>query len=167
MLLHWCFSLDQGYALDFSCAVLWFAVVCLRMCIVNFFWTKLNWKMQSRSKPSVLQLIMDTVFRARLQQICSKCSWNVFTAFGFTANVLVVWVSCSQHQLLCSTDTLAVHCTNLLTYTRVWTLKPCFVDKLLIRPVSLALKLSWVAIIKGICYLFLPEVFKHFSPSWI
>lgn len=165
MHLCWCFGLDQGYALDFSCAVLWFAVVCLRMCIVNFFWTKVNWKMQSRSKPSVLQLIMDTVFRARLQQICSKCSWN---AFGFTANVVVV--SSSQHQLLCSTDTLAVHCTNLLMYTRVWTSEPCFVDKLLIRPlysVSLALKLSWLAIIKGICYLFLPEVFKHFSPSWI
>lgn len=31
--LHLCFVLG----LDFSRAVLWFAVVCLRMCIINFF----------------------------------------------------------------------------------------------------------------------------------
>lgn len=97
-----------------------------RMYMVRFFWVKLNWKMQSRSKLSVLQLLMDTVFRARLQQIGSRCSRCAFTAFAPTVGVVEVWVASSQHQLFRSMDPLAVHCTDLLMYTSVRTSKPCW-----------------------------------------
>lgn len=67
--------------------------------------------MQSRSKPGILQLLMDSVFRARLQRICRKCSCNAVTVCAFAAGVVVMWMLSSQHQLWCFTDPL--RCTAL------------------------------------------------------
>lgn len=95
--------------------VLWFAVVCPRMCIVTlFFGVKLNWKVHSRNKPGVLHLLMDTVFRAGLQWM-----WNAFTVFAFTAGVGVE-LPAPAHLQNCSAGPLSVPCTNLLMCTGVW-----------------------------------------------